>query len=71
MQLLAVADKQFDPKVGLKLAHAGGDIGLHPVELLGGARHAAGLHHGAEDVEVAQIHRSHPEMDMIIIIHFT
>jgi hypothetical protein len=71
VQLLALADKQLDPEVGLKLAHAGGDVGLHTVELLGGARHAARLHHRAEDVEVAEIHRSHPEMDMIIIIHFT
>ena len=63
MQLLAVADEQFNAKVGLKLAHAGGDIGLHAVELFRGARHAAGLHHGAEDVQVAEIHRSHPEMD--------
>jgi hypothetical protein len=29
------------------------------------------LHHGAEDVQVAQIHRSHPEMENITIIHFT
>ena len=71
MQLLAVADEQFNAKVGLKLPHAGGDIGLHPVEFFRGARHAAGLHHGAEDVQVAKIHRSHPEMDNIIIIHFT
>jgi hypothetical protein len=71
VQLLAVADKQLDPQIGLKLPHAGGDVGLHTVELLGGARHAAGLHHGAEDVEVPQVHRSHPEIDTITIIHFT
>jgi hypothetical protein len=29
------------------------------------------LHHRAEDMQVGQIHRSHPKMIIIIIIHFT
>jgi hypothetical protein len=41
------------------------------LSFLRGARDAASLHHGAEDVQIGQIHRSHPEMLMIIIIHFT
>ena len=31
----------------------------------------ASLDHGAEDVQIGQIHCSHPEMITIIIIHFT
>src|SRR5262249_60405484 len=71
VQLLAVADEQLDPELALELAHARGDVGLHAVELFGGTGDAAGLHHGAEDLEVAQVHRSHSEMLSIIIIHFT
>ena len=54
-----------------ELTHPGGDVGLDAVELFRGPRHAPGLHHGAEDVEVGQIHRSRLKMIIIIIIHFT
>jgi hypothetical protein len=44
---------------------------LDAVELFGGARDAAGLHHRAEDMQVGQIHRSQLKMIIISIIHFT
>jgi hypothetical protein len=71
VQLLAVANEQLDAKLRFELAHAGGDVGLHAVELLRRACDAARLHDGAEDVEIGQVHRSHFEMHLIIIIHFT
>jgi hypothetical protein len=71
MQALALAYEELDAQLGFELANARGDVGLHAVELFRRARHAAGLHHGAEDMEIGQIHRSCPEMVTIIIIHFT
>ena len=71
VQLLALAHEKLDAEVAFELAHAGGDVGLDAVELFGGARDAAGLHHRAEDMQVGEIHRSHLEMIMFIIIHFT
>ena len=71
MQALAIADEQLDAEIGLELAHARGDVRLHPVEPLGGAGDAAGLYHRAEDVEIGEVHRSHSEIIMFIIIHFT
>ena len=52
MQLLADADEEIDAELVLKLADARRHVGLHAVELLRRAGDAAGLHHGAEYVEV-------------------
>ena len=71
MQPLALAHEEVDAELALELAHARGDVGLHAVELFRGPRHAAGLDDGAEDMQVAEIHHSHPEIVLIIIIHFT
>src|SRR5262245_56515259 len=58
MQALALADEQIDAQLGLELAHARGHVRLHAVEPLGRARHAAGLHDRAEDMEIGEVHRS-------------
>ena len=71
VQALALADEELDAQVVLELADAGGDVGLHAVQLLGGARDAAGADDGAEDVQVDEIHRSQSKMIIIIIIHFS
>src|SRR6478735_1168074 len=71
MQALALADEELDAEVFLELADAGGDVGLHAVQLLGGTRDAAGADDGAEDVQVDEIHRSQSKIIMIIIIHFS
>ena len=56
VELFAVSEEQLDAEVLLELLDAGGDVRLHPAELLGGARDPAGLHHGTEYLEVGKIH---------------
>ncbi len=58
MKALALADEELDPEISLQLADAGGHVRLHPVELFRGPGDAAGLYHGSEDFQIAQIHRS-------------
>jgi hypothetical protein len=52
------------------LADAGRYVGLNAVQPLGGARHAAFEHDGAEDQEIGQVHSSLQEINNIRIIHF-
>jgi hypothetical protein len=57
-------------KILFKLPDPGRDIGLHTVQPLGGARHAAFAHHGAEDQQIRQVHSSLQGINFITIIHF-
>ena len=67
---LALADEELHAQVLFQLADARRDVGLHPMQLLGGAGDAAGADDSAENVQVDQIHRSQSKMIIIIIIHF-
>ena len=56
VQLLALADEERNAEIGLELAYARGHVGLDAVELFRRPRHTPGLHHGAEDIEIGQVH---------------
>jgi len=58
VQSLALADEQRDAQIVLKLADAGGHVGLDTAQPLGGARDAAFVNHRAEDQEIGQVHSS-------------
>lgn len=60
-QAAALATEQADSQPLLELLDPRGDVGRHAVQPVGRARHFALPHHAAEDVQVVQIHRSHPE----------
>ena len=63
MQPLALADEQRDAELLLQLPDSGGHVGLDAVEFLRRAGDAAGLDHGAEDVQIRQFHRSLSEIE--------
>jgi hypothetical protein len=65
MQTFALTDEQVNAQVALELAHTGGDVRLHAVQLGGRARDAAFLHDRAENTQIAEIHRSLLEINII------
>lgn len=70
VQPFTLANEQRDRKILLQLPDPGRDIGLHAMQPLSGARHAAFAHHCTEDHQVRQVHSSLHEIRYIIIIHF-
>jgi hypothetical protein len=62
-QPAALLAKQRPAQPLFQLLDAGGDVGLHAVQLAGRAQHAAFLHDGAEDVQAVEIDASHGEND--------
>ncbi len=70
MQALALPDEERDADIVLELADARRDVGLDAMQTLSGPRDAALTNHGAEYLQIGQIHASLHGIIIILIIHF-